>query len=81
MGSKVGKLMSPRWKIVGKDLKKVGVGALIVGAGAILDQLTPGIADTIDTHVPEALRPVTAGIWMIVINFIRKVITPTEYNG
>jgi hypothetical protein len=80
MGSEMGRIQfSPSFSLARKDLIAVGKGALIVGAGALLDQLTPGIADTIDRHVPEALRPVTAGAWMILVNLARKYVTPTEY--
>lgn len=66
--------MSKKLKISKTDLVKVGKGALIAGAGAVLTYLTSAIT-TLDFG--EYTPLVVAGFG-ILVNFLRKLIPRTE---
>ena len=66
--------MSEKLKVSKNDLVKVGKGALIAGAGAILTYLTTAITSL---DFGEYTPVVVAG-FSILINFLRKLIPKTE---
>ena len=66
--------MSERLKISKNDLVKVGKGALIAGAGAVLTYLTSAITTL---EFGEYTPLVVAG-FSILVNFLRKLIPRTE---
>ena len=66
--------MSEKLKVSKNDLVKVGKGALIAGAGAILTYLTTAITSL---DFGEYTPLVVAGFG-ILINFLRKLIPKTE---
>lgn len=65
---------SPRWSFVGVDWGKIGRGALVAIAGAILTYGTQVVADT-DFG---SWTPMVAAGWAIVVNLLRKF--ATEYR-
>ena len=68
------KTKSPSMKIDLKGLKKVGKGALIAGAGAVLTYLMSAIPG-IDFG---AYTPLVVGVSSVLINFLRKLIVPYQ---
>lgn len=59
-----------KYSFVGVDWKKIGRGALVATAGALLTYLTAVLPDV----VPAEYLPLVTAFWAIVVNVVRKFI-------
>jgi hypothetical protein len=66
--------MSQRYSLNKEDLKKIGIGALMAIAGALLTYVT----ETISQVDFKEYTPLVVAIWSIIANVARKYIAESE---
>ena len=64
-------MASPLYKLNAEDLKKIGVGALVAVAGALLTYLSETIAN-VDFG---DMTPVVMALWSVIANVARKFLS------
>lgn len=67
---------STRFSLNSIDWKKIGIGALVAGIGAVLTYLTEVIGGI---NLGE-WTPVVVGIWSVIANIVRKWIADHSTN-
>jgi hypothetical protein len=69
--------MSPPLQVSKDDWKKIGIGAAMAVAGALLTYVATGIMPMLATKYPEA-SPFIAALAAIILNISRKYFTDTR---